>query len=196
MQLLAHPASAAVPRSDPLDTLEREWIEGVRQGRPGALEPIFKRHYTDLVFFAESFVKRRDVAEEVVQEVFFSIWRRRTDWRPRGPLKTYLLAAVRKNSLAYLRRRRTEQRHTPEPSVAPLTPGDALQEKQLKEALRHAVRALPERRRQVFLLSRENGLTYAEIAAVLGLSVKTVETHMTLALKGLRRRLRPFLDAR
>jgi len=135
-------------------------------------------------------------AEELVQDVMFKVWERREHLAMGDELKTYLYRATRNHALNLLRRRRLErlwQAMLPreEPSVAAEEPDDS---SELERAVRAAIDALPDRCREVFLLSREHGLSYAAIAATMGISVKTVETQMGRALKALRFSLRGVRD--
>ncbi len=115
------------------------------------------------------------------------------------PLLTtaYLYTAARNRALKHLRHRRVVARWAERVASAPLPTGpqadERLRTREMAEAIRRAIDALPDRCRQIFLLSREKYLSYAEIAEVLGISVKTVETQMWRALKSLRKSLAPYL---
>ena len=176
---------------------EDEWAERIRGDSYAAFEALFDAYYAELVESASYYVHRKEVAEELVQDVFFNIWDRRHDWHPRGALRTYLYGAVRNHCLMHLRhekvvqRWRREERHRPRPEAD--GPVDRLEYKEFSRAVQQAIEALPERRRLVFTLSRRQGLTYAEIAALLDLSINTVENQMVRALKTLRERLAHFL---
>jgi RNA polymerase sigma-70 factor (ECF subfamily) len=159
-----------------------------------AFEAIFRAHYDGLVRFAARIVSSPELAEELVQDVLLKVWIRRDQLVASPDLKTYLFRATYNHALNHIRRRRLERlwRSTlppEEPSVAP-SAGDDATETEL--AIRRAVAALPDRCREVFVLSREHGMSYAEIAATLGISIKTVETQIGRALKALRAALAPF----
>lgn len=162
------------------------------------VEQLFREHYRGLCGWVLDYVHSRDAAEEIVQEMFLKVW----DIVRRGSAQTvtrsYLYAAARNHAVSVLRHERVVQAHEETSAVQaanePKKPTieDDLIADELTRAMRSAVDRMPERRRQVFLLSRERGLTYAEIAHVLGISPKTVELHMTAALKSLRAALRDF----
>jgi len=141
--------------------------------------------------FVERFVHSPDVAEELVQDIFFKIWTKREQLTEIEALKTYLYRAARNQALNFLRRGKLERRWQEsqaslgEPTSAFGTEEDA-SERELSVAVRAAIDRLPPRCREIFLLSRDGGLTYAEIARTLGISVKTVETQMGRGLKSLR----------
>lgn len=157
-------------------------------------EALFRAHYAGLVRFATRLVDSRMEAEELVQDVMFKVWERQDQLAVGDELKTYLYRATRNHALNLLRRRRLEriwQSNLPseEPSVGPLEADDSTA---MEVAVRRAIDALPDRCREVFLLSREQSLTYAAIAETMGISVKTVETQMGRALKALRASLKEF----
>jgi RNA polymerase sigma-70 factor (ECF subfamily) len=154
-----------------------------------AFEALFRAHYDGLLRFADRYVRSRAEAEELVHDVLLQVWLRRDDLGPSDELKTYLFRATYNRSLNHLRRRRIERLWTrslpPEEPVAPASSSaEAMSE--TEAAVRRAVDALPPRCREIFLLSREEGLSYSGIATTLGISIKTVETQMGRALKALR----------
>lgn len=171
---------------------DEEWIRRIRQGDCAAFGALFRAYHQDLVRFVRRHVGRLDVAEGLVQDVFCEIWQGRAGWQPRGALRPYLYGAARNHANKHLRHRRVrdryrrDKRRDPGRSVAEDTPERELRYKELSAALERAIADMPERRRHVYQLSRQQGLSYAEIAAVLEISTNTVEVHMVRALKFLR----------
>lgn len=176
---------------------DQQWAANIRQGSYDDFARLFHTYYEDLVRFSERFVRKPEEAEGLVQDIYVNIWRGRQNWNPRGTLKAYLFGAARNHSIKYLRERRTLRRFKDElkhwTSSEVERPDAKLDYEEFRRAVRRAVDELPGRRRQVFMLSREQGLTYAEIAAVMGISVNTVENQMVRAMKSLRSRLSSFL---
>ena len=176
---------------------DEEWAARIRAGDYAAFERLFRANYDSLVYFVNGYVRRPEVAEEIVQDVFFNIWRSRRRWNPRGALNAYLFGAARNNSLKYLKKQKLVARIKEEVrdlAVSPSqTPDREVEMRDFNRALRRAVDALPDRRRQIFLLSREQGLTYAQIAAVMDISINTVENQMVKAIKTLRKVLANYL---
>jgi RNA polymerase sigma-70 factor (ECF subfamily) len=158
------------------------------------IERLFREHYRGLCAVVRDYVHSLDAAEEIVQEIFLRVW----DNCRRGeapPTRAYLYTAARNHAVSVLRHERVVQSHeemvgVAEESVAESTVLDELEADELTIAARSAIAKLPDKCRRVFVLSRERELTYAEIAQVLGISVKTVELHMTRAFKALRAELR------
>ena len=178
-------------------TSQPSHVGGASDGDPRISFDAFARaHYERLCNFAYRYVESRDVVEDIVQDVLTELWRRREQFDVRDPLP-YLYQAVRNRALTYVRHRRVRERWQArvlaegEPHTADTAPDVELTD--LARAIASAVDALPERCRLIFTMSREQDLTYADIARILGLSVKTVEAQMGRALKALRTRLAPFL---
>jgi RNA polymerase sigma-70 factor (ECF subfamily) len=131
----------------------------------------------------------------VVQDVFLKIWERRTTWALSGPLRNYLLAATRNGAISRLRHWRVERRIEEAvaagtadalPFLPPHRDTDAGQRAaELRAAIDAAVQGLPPRMREAFVLSRRERLTHAEIAAVMGTSIKTVQEQIGRALRQL-----------
>ncbi|CAM3338578.1 RNA polymerase sigma-70 factor [Rhodothermus bifroesti] len=183
-----------------LSAREREWIRRIRQGDGEAYACMFRCYYSALCRFALSMLDEEEAAHEVVQEVFLRIWERRHLWQPTYSLRLYLYQAVRNEALNYRRRRALIQRYqvsweavplATEPT-APTVPDEALQAQEFYQALQQAIASLPERRRLTFLLHREHGFTYAEIAKIMGVSPKTVSNQLAEAVKFLRIQLARF----
>jgi len=155
-----------------------------------AIERSFREHHQVLVRFAMHFLQSRDEAEEVVQELFLALWERRDRDEPIDLSRAYLFAAVRHRALNVLRHERVVRRHGArallDPPPASPSALDEVAGDELAARVRAALAGLSPKCRQVFLLSREGGLTYGEIAQTLGVHQKTVELHMTRALRALR----------
>lgn len=163
-----------------------------------AFEDLYRRHYPGLAASARGYLGDASGAEDVVQDVFLAVWHRRRELKVRGSMRTYLHVAVRNASLDRLkyldgvRRHRTTVATTM--SRPARSPDSALRERELADAVEAAIHRLPERAREVFIMSRSGGLSYAEIAAALEVSVKAVEASMSRALRSLRTQLAPHFE--
>lgn len=141
-------------------------------------------------------MRSRAVAEEVVQDVMLELWRRRESLAEESSPQAYLFQSTRNRSLNHIRHERVERMGEPYASREQAIDAPAqsyLVEEEIQIALKKAVETLPDRCREIFELSRTHNLKYAEIAQVLGISVKTVEAQMGKALRVLREELRPWL---
>jgi RNA polymerase sigma-70 factor, ECF subfamily len=149
-----------------------------------------------MVAFAADRLGSRDAAEDAVQEVFVRVWAHRAQLRPYTSPRAYLYRVLRNLITDDFRRRRLRERWAEarqhEPAPEPPTPVAELEAGQLAAAARRAIAALPERRRDVFVLAHLQGLSYRDVAEALGITRRTVANHMTLALRELREALAPF----
>ncbi|WP_234364345.1 RNA polymerase sigma-70 factor [Lunatibacter salilacus] len=163
-------------------------------------EQVFKEHYGALHAYANVILKDSAGAEEVVQTVFLKLWEKRSGLRITSSLKAYLYKAVYHYSLNHLKHQKVRQRHWEQTHYElnqQLSSDNSQimegQEKELMQRIQQILVELPEKCRMVFHLSRFEELKYGEIAEQLGISVKTVEAHMSKALKTLRLELAEFL---
>lgn len=184
--------------SNSTTSLEQSWVAGVRAGDDRAFEAMFRAYRDDLVGFAESLLRSREAAQEIVQDLFLRLWQMRDLWEPKGALNTYLFRATRNRAIMRLRRQRSElafhdRLSNGERGSMSGSRDDASDARvgvaDLESAIARAVADLPDRCREVFSLSRHHHLSNAQIADVMQISVKTVEVQMTRALAYLRRRL-------
>ena len=155
-------------------------------------EALFREHCQDLVRFVARFTRDTPAAENIVQDIFLKVWRDRARLDAAGNIKAYLYTAVRNEALKHLRHVDVERRSAPELAVtdaAVKTPEDEWREQTTADLVHAAIERLPDRRRLIFTMNRFDRLTYAEIARVLEISVKTVETQMGRALTFLRAEL-------
>ena len=173
----------------PIDVSDEALLERVRASDNVAFEQLFRRYAEPLYDCAYGYVGSRDAAQEVVQQLFVTLWERRRVWQVSGTVATYLYRAVRNSSLNALRDNRRRIHLSERLSEAPGIEQE-LEAADLARAIARVVARLPERCREVFRLNRYHHLTYAEVAQVLNLSVKTVELHMARALRELRSRLK------
>ena len=156
-------------------------------------EEIFRAHFTPLCNFAMKFTGNLDEAKDLVHEVFIKTWEKFDSLPSDTNIKSYLYTAVNNRGINYVRDRRKfvasdeviEMTSSPNP--------DSLETTELEGAIQMAIDLLPDRCREVFVLSRFEELKYSEIADRLDISIKTVEVQMSKALKHLREHLSDYL---
>jgi RNA polymerase sigma-70 factor (ECF subfamily) len=194
-----HPTRGS--RSSPVEQIaarDRLWVERIRTGDAPAFEAMFRAYKNDLGAFLQRFLRSREAAEEVIQDLFLRIWEQRHEWEVAVPLNIYLFRAARNRAISYLRHQRVETRFRERVSgaadggVRPPSPSwadERARVSELEDAIERAVNELPERCREVFRLNRYHHLSYVEVAEVMGISVKTVEVQMGRALTALREQL-------
>lgn len=142
----------------------------------------------ELLWFAVGFLKNKEIAEEIVSDVYVNIWNNRTQLEKIINLKSYLFVCVRNGCLSHLRKVKNEKiiyfDSVNEFSFMPLEgPEDSLVEREMIEQIYAAIETLPYKCKTVFTLAKINGLKYREIAEVLGITEKTVNNHLVLAVK-------------
>lgn len=165
---------------------ERELIRGLKEGAYESYETLFKTFYAKFVHYAESLVGDADAARDLVQEAFMKIWLNRDKLREDLSMNNYLFVLVRRASLNFIRDRKIVESIDDDYEDGTVDALSSLDDEEKMRRLRNAVESLPDRRKEVFKLSREEGLRNKEIAEHLNLSEKTVERHMTLALREIR----------
>jgi RNA polymerase sigma-70 factor (ECF subfamily) len=177
---------------------DADWLARLRAGDHAAFDAIFRQWYEPVVRSANRVLHDPGVAEELSQDVFLELWRRRETLAPDSSVAGYLMQAVRNRALNHLRHLQVQKKSAiyVEALSEPAEHADAdTQAGELQDAIREAIEALPPRTREVFLMSRERNLRYSEIAEQLGVTVKAVEANMSRALRQLREKLSPFLPS-
>ena len=156
-------------------------------GAPG-LDEVYREHYRSLVRLASLLIDDVGTCEEVVQDAFVQVWRRRPALRSDDRLPAYLRSAVLNGARSHLRRRRVARgQRSVGPDPAPSADSGAAAGDQ--HLVLDALRALPTRQREVLVLRYYLDLPEAEIAATLGLSTGSVKTHAHRGLRALADRL-------
>ncbi|MCR5038928.1 MAG: RNA polymerase sigma-70 factor [Bacteroidales bacterium] len=171
-------------------------IERMKSGDRESFNKIFRRFYAPLVRFCFRFVADEDVASEIVQDLFVRLWTGRHKLKISSSFESYLVSSVRNAAYTYINTQRSHNEahlmmYTNESDEA--DPAEKLQSNNLEESYRKVLAAMPEKRREVFMASRFDGMKYSEIAEKLHISQKTVEAHMMAAIKQLREGLKEYL---
>ncbi len=176
---------------------EKILIERVGKGDHTAFELLFRFYYPGLLVYARQFVVDTMQAEEIVQDFFVKFWQKHQSVKPVDSLKSYFFSSVKNKSLNALKHQRVEERYIRE--IALLSDDHLLYDpdlyiaSELQEKIKASVDTLPGRCREIFILSRMNGLDNETIAQQLQLSKRTVETQISNALKILRVELKEYL---
>ena len=171
-------------------------IDKMKGGDRESFNKVFRRYYAPLTRFCVRFVGDSDQAAEIVQDLFVRIWTNREKLAVTTSFESYMLRSVRNSAITYINRERSHtdvnERLYADDSDAN-DPSETLQSNNLEASYQKVLATMPEKRREVFLASRFDGLKYTEIAEKLGLSQKTVEAHMSAAIKQLREGLKEYL---
>lgn len=169
---------------------EKYLIEGLKNGNKLIFEEVYRDYYVPLCYYCLRYVETLEDSEEIVQDLFVKIWEKRDSMEINTSLKAYLYRSVQNYALNFLSKKKTQERYM---MIQSRQLNDdfgieknELVEEELRVLLKHAILQLPEKRRRIFELSRFEGMKYSRIAEKLSISVKTVESQMTKALKYLR----------
>jgi RNA polymerase sigma-70 factor (family 1) len=175
-------------RTDLSTFQDEQLLQSVAESSEDAFRELYERYERPLFTKAVYFLGCQNSAKDCLHDVFISIWVKRESLTIEN-LHSYLHQAIRFRALKYLRSSRSTK--YPGDEFLRLTDhvlaSDLLEYRELCTNLQTGINALPPGQRQIFLLHRDHGLTYAQIAARLSISVKTVEKKMSLSLQHLRR---------
>lgn len=172
---------------------EADWIFALKEGNLKAFSELFDRYGKRLYHFSMGYLKSVEDAEEIVQDVFLKIWNIREELLVDKSFDSYLFTIAKNAILNTIRKSKSEQAYL---NYAKLHPDknvlldDELNFNELEKAYNESVDLLSPRRKEVFLLSKEQFLSNAEIAIKMNISVKTVESQMTTAFSEIRKNLR------
>jgi RNA polymerase sigma-70 factor (ECF subfamily) len=168
-------------------------VARIRAGDQRAFREIWDCYHVALADFAYRYARRKDLAMDIVQHVFFTVWQNRVTLAPRTTLANYLYAATRNRAWNLVKHERIvhayEQRladlYANEPAVTRNAGEAALASDELGEQIRAIVNGLTPRVREIYLMSREDGLSPTQIAEVLGISAPVVYNQLSKALRAL-----------
>ena len=178
-------------------TTDQELISLLSRGNEDAFDLLYKRYWADLYKFAFFILRDKDACKDLIQDVFVWLWEHRQGLAIESP-KSYLKSAVKYKIANYIRSGKIRESFFEEVArfdFSATTPGSAevTELKELDNIIQQAVLNLPLKCQEIFRLSREAHLSNREIAEQLGISVKTVENQMTIALHRLRTHVEPHL---
>lgn len=166
-----------------------------------AFRLLFEALYPELMRFALYYVKVRETAEELIQDVFLKIWQIRATLLTILNFRAYLFTTTRNQCLNYLQRKRQSVpiHFGSEDDIASVgaddNPQHALELLDMQRSLKVAIDALPTQCRLIFQLVKEQGFSYREVADLLTISPRTVETQVGIALKKIAASLGPLLES-
>lgn len=184
--------SLAVSATEDLDS--KRVAQEIKEGNHSAFRTFFEAHHHHLYRFLRSKSIGAQTAEDLIQQAFVYIWENRSSIDPRKSLKAYLFRIAYTRMLNHIRDngKFDDSKTVPERETN-LTPEDTARAGDLKQAIAGTLKNMPEKRSRVFELCFIEQFTYKEAAEVLEIKVKTVENHMGLALKDMRKALQNFI---
>lgn len=174
-----------------------EIAQGIERNKREAFELLFNTYYRKLCVHSFTIVKDMDVAEEIVQDLMLRVCEKGVNIDSPDMLKFYLYKSVTNNSYGYLKFQKrfadNEKDHLGD-IESDFSIDEKIGESELLCAAKKAIDKLPPKTGEIFRMSREQGLTYKEIAGKADISVKTVEYHMNIAISTLRKKLRHYIS--
>lgn len=171
-------------------------FEQIKQRNRVAFDTLFRKYYVSLCRFSYIICRSREEAEECVQDMFVGFWEKAPTLQINTSVKAYLYKSSRNYTLNAIQKKQTEQHYLEEyASQADLCEDhQTISDTEISELIQTGIKELPEKCREIFVLCKQEGLTYEELAAYLHISEKTVENQMSIALRKLREHLYPKLQ--
>lgn len=163
-----------------------------------SFKKFFDTYYPRLFEIAKYYLKANHFAEEVVADVFIKIWRTRKSLNKIDNIQSYLFIAIKRQSLNFLRSKKTDFFYIDslehETMVESKNPEQELFTQEYLEYFSKCIQNFPTKTKLIFKLVKEDGMKYKEVADVLNLSIKTIEMHMTTALKQLKTDMQKYTN--
>jgi RNA polymerase sigma-70 factor (family 1) len=180
--------------------LKKLWTKIACDNDHKSFEQFFFIYNTRLIKFCELYVNKKEIAEELVADVFVNFWNQRVRMLEVENLETYIFISVKNRSLNHLRKNATVQLVEIEDShseiVAYSNPEAEIERKELFFKLDQAIDTLPQQCKIIFQLVKEDGMKYKEVAEILNISHKTVQTQVLRAMKKLSVEMSPYLTVK
>ncbi len=185
-----------------MDSFTPTVIARIKEGDLVSMELVYNSLFRPLLNYINTYINNYEQSKEITQDCFLSFWEKRHKLQPDTNIKAFLLRVGRNKSLNFLKKQLANRNYNSYIRHRELGANyQALKDKtaelvllqELQSIIDRTLKELPEPYRIVFEMSREKNLSYAEIAELLGVSVKTVEYRMMHTLRLFRNSLRPYL---
>ena len=166
------------------------------EGNISAYRFLFDRYFSDLCNFLLIYLHQKELSEEIALDIFTHIWEKRQTLQIKATFKSFLFAAAKNKAITLYRKEHQRIFISLDANESGI-PNDSttqflMENDELRSLINEAVLKLPEKCRQIYLMAWEENLSYNEIAVQLGLSPKTIENHVGIALHKLRESLKPY----
>ena len=161
-----------------------------------AFKELFFEFYPSLCVFAGRYIYSSDACEDIVQDVFYNIWKNRKSLNIHFSIRNFLVTSVRNSCIDYLRKESSHDKYLENihDSYNNETPINIYTIKELQVMVEEALNKLPQSVQTAFKMSRSKNMTYKKIALEMNISIKTVESYISQALKMLRIELKDYLS--
>ena len=175
---------------------DTEALLQLADGNIAAYRFLFDQHFADLCNFLLIYLHSKELSEEIALELFTYIWEKRADLIIKATFKSFLFASAKNKAISHYRKENKVMFTSLEAGESMIPDGLSTQQfmenNELRELIDAAICKLPEKSRQIYQLAWEENLSHKEIAEQLGITPKTVENHVGIALRKLRESLRPY----
>jgi RNA polymerase sigma-70 factor (ECF subfamily) len=168
-------------------------------GDTRAFRQIFDALFSNLTKFSFSFVHSKEAATEIVDELFVQLWIKRADIMKINDLRVYLYTATKNASLNYISKKAKQIETEPYENLQVqmtdlVSPEQIMITKEMLQKIKEAIDSLPPRCKLIFKFVREDCLSYSEVAEILGLSIKTIDAQMVIAVARIRGKLMNVIE--
>ena len=176
-----------------------EVLRQLTEGNESAFKQIYDRYWLSIYKSVKRYTKSPEVAEDIVQEIFTTLWNHRSNFKEVNNLEYYLITMAKNLTYKTLRKMAFEKTvknlWSEEGLQVENSLNDAILDEQYAQLIQHAVGLLPSQQKQIFHMAKVEGLSHKVIAAQLKISHLTVKTHMAKALRSIRHYLLPHLSS-
>lgn len=167
---------------------QKKLLTQISLGDQRSFRQLYHQFYKKLLQFAFVLTRNKEVAEELVEDVFIKFWKNKKNAENIRNVKVYLYSATKNTCLNYLSSKAHENITQPFDAINielanPLSPDQILIYRETYSKIKSAIETLPPRCKMIFKLIREDGLKYKEVAEILNLSASTIEAQMTIAIR-------------
>lgn len=175
-------------------------LRQISEGNASCFEKMYKRYFKKCYSIALYFVQSTSFAEDVLSDVFLTLWNKRENLKDVKDWDSYLFITVKNHAITFLEKNRQDNlnpidQFTIEIAGNELTPEEKLLKKDIEENMQQAIQRLPEKTRIVYCMAKEEYMSYKQISEALDISERTVNTHMTTAIRKLTEACKNTLDS-
>lgn len=170
-------------------TEDKDLLKALKDGDLKAFDEIYYKYHKKLFAYSLKFIKSRADIEDLIQKIFVIIWEKRENINPEKSFNNYLFTIIRNEIYDFLKKKAITEYYNDQIFAEIEETNEDIEIKKLVEIIYSLIEKIPERRRQIFMMNRDLGMTYRQIATELGISENTVDTQIRNSLNYLRTEL-------